>query len=74
MKLEAEEPSAPNHSLIESLPIGYTTVKQWPDHLVRTTFEALRLEVRYDKTRHRVTYRVTGTTRHDTATPFNARR
>ncbi len=58
-ELEAAEVSALNPELIELLPIGYICAEEMPDSLARTLFDALRLEVRYSKSRHRVTYRVT---------------
>ncbi|WP_460696639.1 recombinase family protein [Nocardia thraciensis] len=58
-ELEAEQMLTPNPALIDSLPTGYTRVEQLPDHLARALFEALRLEIRYNKTHNRVTYRIT---------------
>lgn len=53
--LEDEQQLVPNSELIESLPTGSVRVEQMPEQLARTLFEALRLEIRYNKLQHRAT-------------------
>ena len=49
-----------NPDLLDTLPvIGPIDVDLLPENLVRRLFEALRLEIRYDKTANRATCRIT---------------
>ncbi|WP_171050060.1 recombinase family protein [Nocardia cyriacigeorgica] len=57
--LRTEAVDAPNPSLIEQLPNGYIAVEKLPLELARDLFEALRLEIRYNKTREQLHYRIT---------------
>lgn len=56
--------AAPNPDLIDALPITRVEVDQLPEQLARELFEALRLEIHYDKTTNRARCRITlaGTT------------
>ncbi len=50
---------APNPDLIDVLPVATIQVDDLPEELVRSLFEALRLEIRYNKTTNRATFRIT---------------
>ncbi|MEG8179300.1 recombinase family protein [Nocardia terpenica] len=58
-QLQSETDTAPNPTLIEQLPTGYIDVRDMPRDLVHQLFDDLQLEVRYNKTHHRLTYRIT---------------
>ena len=51
--------AAPNPDLIDALPVMKIEVDQLPDELARARFEALRLEIRYNRDTHTATCRVT---------------
>ena len=48
-----------NPGLIDALPVGTVEVDQLPENLARKMFEALRLEIRYNKITNRAVFRVT---------------
>ncbi|MDQ3765010.1 MAG: recombinase family protein [Actinomycetota bacterium] len=50
---------APNAELLDALPIGVVRLDELPEDLARRLFEALRLELRYDKNTNRLTCRIT---------------
>ncbi|MGH3568812.1 MAG: recombinase family protein [Pseudonocardia sp.] len=56
--------AAPNPDLIDALPLTRVEIDQLPEQLARDLFEALRLEIRYDKTTNQARCRITlsGTT------------
>ncbi|WP_084655434.1 recombinase family protein [Nocardia altamirensis] len=58
-EIEAEVLRVSSPGLINSLPIGYLRVEELPHGLARQLFDALRLEVRYNKTHNRLSYRIT---------------
>lgn len=58
-ELEAEDLLTPTPALLDALPTGTVDIRDLPEELARSLFEALRLEIRYNKTHHRATYRVT---------------
>ncbi|MGW4774436.1 hypothetical protein ACWEO2_41195 [Nocardia sp. NPDC004278] len=60
---ETQQQQQPNPTLIDALPTGDIN-QQLPEHLARDVFQALQLEIRYNKTTNRVRYRITltGTT------------
>jgi site-specific DNA recombinase len=51
--------AAPNLDLIDALPVTKVEVDQLPEELARALFEALRLEIRYNRDTHTATCRVT---------------
>jgi site-specific DNA recombinase len=56
---EEELHNAPNADLLDALPLGPVHIDQLPEELARRLFEALRLELRYNKTTNRLTCRIT---------------
>ncbi|MFF0532681.1 recombinase family protein [Nocardia amikacinitolerans] len=58
-ELEAEDLLTPTPALLDALPTGTIDIRDLPEELARSLFEALRLEIRYNKTHHRATYRIT---------------
>lgn len=46
---------APNPDLLDALAVGEVEVDKLPEDVARRLFEALRLELRYDKTTNRLT-------------------
>ncbi|TQM05982.1 DNA invertase Pin-like site-specific DNA recombinase [Pseudonocardia kunmingensis] len=61
---EARIHAAPNPDLIDALPVTRVEVDQLPEHLARDLFEALRLEIHYNKLANQARCRITlsGTT------------
>ncbi len=57
--LEDEEAAAPNPGLLRALPVGPVELDELPEDLSRRLFEALRLEVRYNRATNIATCRVT---------------
>ncbi|MFD5177480.1 hypothetical protein ACFWM1_16835 [Nocardia sp. NPDC058379] len=55
----AEDLLTPTPALLDALPTGTIDVQDLPEELARSLFEALRLEIRYNRTHHRATYRIT---------------
>jgi site-specific DNA recombinase len=51
--------AAPNPGLLDALPVMKIEVDQLPEELARALFEALRLEIRYNRDTHTATCRVT---------------
>jgi hypothetical protein len=51
--------AAPNPGLIDALPVMKIDVEQLPEELARALFEALRLEIRYNRDTHTATCRIT---------------
>jgi site-specific DNA recombinase len=51
--------AAPNPDLLDALPVMKIEVEQLPADLARALFEALRLEIRYDRDTHTATCRIT---------------
>lgn len=51
--------AAPNPGLLDALPVMKIEVDQLPDELARALFEALRLEIRYNRDTNTATCRVT---------------
>ena len=51
--------TAPNPALIDALPVGRVQLDRLPEPLARGLFEALRLEIHYDKTTNQATCRIT---------------
>jgi len=56
---EARIHAAPNPDLIDALPITRVEVDQLPEELARELFEALRLEIHYNKTTNQARCRIT---------------
>lgn len=54
---EEKVQQAPNPDLLDALPMGEVEVENLPEDVARRLFEALRLELRYDKTTNRLTCR-----------------
>ncbi|MDT8915142.1 hypothetical protein [Amycolatopsis sp. PS_44_ISF1] len=50
---------APNPDLLDALPVTKINVDQLPEELARALFDALRLEIRYNRDTHTATCRVT---------------
>jgi hypothetical protein len=57
--LEARILHAPNPDLINALPITEIQIEQLPEDLARSLFEALRLEIHYNKPTNTATARIT---------------
>lgn len=58
--LEQQQPTdRPNPGLLDELPVGACDLDGLPEELARRLFEALRLEIHYNKATNTVTYRVT---------------
>ncbi len=51
---EHDNQQAPNPDLLDTLPIGNIAIEDLPADLARRLFEALRLELRYDKNRNQL--------------------
>ncbi len=73
-ELEAEDLLTPTPALLDALPTGTIDIRDLPEELARSLFEALRLEIRYNKTHHRATYRITLVGQTLAATRSTARR
>ena len=58
-RLREQRLQLPNPDLIDALPLGACDVNDLPEPLARRLFEALRLEIHYDKDRHAARDRVT---------------
>ena len=58
-RLREQRLQLPNPNLIDALPVGACDVNEMPEPLARRLFEALRLEIHYDKDHHAARYRVT---------------
>ncbi|GAA1895384.1 recombinase family protein [Streptantibioticus ferralitis] len=58
-RLEDEVQQAPNPDLLSRLPITPVDLTKMPDELCRQLFEALRLEIHYDRTTNLATCRIT---------------
>jgi site-specific DNA recombinase len=58
-EVEQQIEEAPNPDLLDALPIGPIEVDQLPEDLARRLFEALRLEIHYDRFTNRATCRIT---------------
>ena len=61
--LEGEADQEPDPALLDQLPVGALDLQQLPDALSRRLFDALRLEICYDRAAHRATCRITLTGR-----------
>lgn len=57
-QLRDTEPQQANPDLLDQLPIGPCDIAALPEPLARRLFEALRLEIHYDKTAHTGLYRI----------------
>ncbi|MBA3843884.1 MAG: recombinase family protein, partial [Actinobacteria bacterium] len=58
-RLRQQRQHQPNIDLLDTLPVGAVDITALPEALARQLFEALRLELHYDKERHTARYRVT---------------
>src|SRR5262249_26049378 len=58
-ELEARILDAPNPDLIDALPVMEIQIDQLPEDLARSLFEALRLEIHYNKHTNTATCRIT---------------
>ncbi|MDN2495301.1 recombinase family protein [Nocardia niigatensis] len=56
---ETQQQQQPNPTLIDALPTGEIRIDQLPEHIARDVYQALQLEIRYNKTANRVRYRIT---------------
>jgi site-specific DNA recombinase len=56
---EQHAAQAPNADLLAALPVGALDLDLLPDHLTRALFEALRLQIHYDKATNIATCRIT---------------
>jgi site-specific DNA recombinase len=56
---EAHAARAPNPDLLTALPVGALDLDRLPTDLTRALFEALRLQIHYDKTTNQATCRIT---------------
>jgi len=58
-RLDELEHQQPNPELLDTLPVGACDIATLPEPVARRLFEAFRLEIHYDKTRHSALYRIT---------------
>jgi len=58
-RLDELEHQQPNPELLDTLPVGACDIATLPEPVARRLFEAFRLEIHYNKTRHSALYRIT---------------
>ncbi|MGA6164168.1 recombinase family protein [Amycolatopsis magusensis] len=58
-KAEDEHQQAPNPDLLDALPVGDVQIEELPEDVARRLFEALRLELHYDKRTNQLRCKVT---------------
>ena len=58
-RLAELEHQQPNPELLDTLPVGACDIATLPEPVARRLFEAFRLEIHFDKTRHSALYRIT---------------
>jgi hypothetical protein len=59
VEVEQQIEHAPNPELLDALPVGPIDVEQLPEDTARRLFEALRLEIHYNKITNQATCRIT---------------